>query len=115
MTSSGDVAAWLLKAPSLGGAGLLATAYVTLARRQRHKTWLPPLFTMLSAFLAGTSLPYGLALIAYPFVQPAPDLTPVASYLPFAGIALLWAGFYGMREAASIDRRDRRDDQHGAP
>jgi predicted ABC-type sugar transport system permease subunit len=87
-----DLVALLLKPPMLAASGLLATAATIGLRRRKHRRWNPTLISMFAAFLAGTSFPYGIVLLLYPFVDPPPDLSSVSYYVALAGIALLWAG-----------------------
>ena len=102
----GDLSKYLLEPASLALAGLLGAGIVAFARHRLHRSWFPPLFTAVSAFFAGTSLPYGVVLLLYPFAKPPPDLTVVSYYVPVAGLALVWAGVYGLRQAVKVHSDD---------
>jgi hypothetical protein len=90
---------YLLSGGALAACGVAATVVVYVYRGIKLGAWHIEVGAIPVAFLAGLTFPYGLAMLAFPFADPPPNIDSVKPYLPLTGLLLIWAGYIGLRQA----------------
>jgi len=74
----------------------VVVAWWVQRNRDRPSPFTLPKFVV--AFLAGVSAPYGVRMLAYPFLSVPPDVGQLTVYLPLAGAVVLWGSYNALRQ-----------------
>ena len=77
-------------------AAIAVGAFALLIRRIMLKTWRISPWALTIAALAGAALPATITLLAYPFLDPRPNLEDKAVFVFIGGVALLSAILLGV-------------------
>lgn len=89
---------WTLSAQG-AACGLFGLVLVLVIRALRKTKPLMTPLNALTTFLGFALFPSVPVLLAYPFVEPKPNLGEHALFLVLAGLALIWAVYEALRQA----------------
>jgi len=103
---------FLLSAKVVVGVGLASVTFYVA--RERHRLRIVPYNPMpvFVAFLAGSTLPFSIVLLAYPFFDKPPDPASFSTYLPLSGLVLLILDLAMIWKPDAAPRQHAQRDAH---
>ena len=108
MTSSQLDPNQLIEGQVLAAFGLVMVVVCYILRVRYHKNRKPHVSWAGMAFLAGCSVPIGIAFVLQPFLDKQLDYEEFKAFLPLAGISILWIVGMTVKQAVDLDN-DRKE------